>query len=47
LKQALAEIKSAYAAGVNALKNNDFAAYGVAQNQLKAAIAAAIAAEGK
>jgi hypothetical protein len=29
------------------LKIGDFAAYGVAQNQLKAAIAAAIAAQGK
>jgi uncharacterized membrane protein (UPF0182 family) len=47
LKQALANAQSAISASNQALKNGDFAAYGVAQNQLKAAIAAAIAAQGK
>jgi len=47
LKQALANAQAALAAANQALKNGDFAAYGVAQNQLKAAIAAAIAAQGK
>ena len=47
LKQALAAAQAAITASNQALKNGDFAAYGVAQNQLKAAIAAAIAAQGK
>ena len=47
LKQALAAAQAAIAASNAALKNGDFAAYGTAQNQLKAAIAAAIAAQGK
>ena len=47
LKQALAAASAAITASNQALKNGDFAAYGVAQNQLKAAIAAAIAAQGK
>ena len=47
LKQALANAQSALAASNQALKNGDFTAYGQAQNQLKAAIAAAIAAQGK
>jgi uncharacterized membrane protein (UPF0182 family) len=47
LKQALAAAQSALAAANQALKNGDFAAYGQAQSQLKSAIAAAIAAQGK
>jgi len=47
LKQALADAQSALTAANQALKNGDFAAYGQAQNQLKAAIAAAIAAQAK
>ena len=47
LKQSLANAEAALAAANQALKNGDFAAYGQAQNQLKAAIAAAIAAQGK
>jgi uncharacterized membrane protein (UPF0182 family) len=47
LKAALAAAQAAIAASNQALKSGDFAAYGVAQNQLKAAIAAAIAAQGK
>jgi uncharacterized membrane protein (UPF0182 family) len=44
LKAALAAIQQAYTAGQTALKNGDFAGYGVAQQQLQAAIAAAVAA---
>jgi uncharacterized membrane protein (UPF0182 family) len=44
LKAALAAIQQAYTAGQTALKNGDFAAYGVAQKQLQTAIAAAVAA---
>jgi uncharacterized membrane protein (UPF0182 family) len=44
LKAALAAIQKAYTAGQTALKNGDFAGYGVAQQQLQAAIAAAVAA---
>ena len=47
LKQALANAQAALTAANQALKSGNFAAYGVAQNQLKAAIAAAIAAQGK
>jgi hypothetical protein len=47
LKQALANAQAALAAANQALKSGDFAAYGTAQNQLKAAIAAAIKAQGK
>jgi len=47
VKQALANAQSALIAANDALKNGDFAAYGEAQNQLRAAIAAAIAAQGK
>jgi len=47
LKQALADAQAALNAANQALKNGDFAAYGQAQSQLKAAIAAAIAAQGK
>jgi uncharacterized membrane protein (UPF0182 family) len=47
LKQALAAAQAAITASNQALKSGDFAAYGIAQNQLKAAIAAAIAAQGK
>ncbi len=47
VKQALANAQAALAAANQALKNGDFAAYGVAQNQLRSAIAAAIAAQGK
>ena len=47
LKQALANAQAALAASNQALKVGDFAAYGIAQNRLKAAIAAAIAAQGK
>jgi uncharacterized membrane protein (UPF0182 family) len=44
LKSALAQIQQAYTAGQSALKNGNFAGYGVAQQQLQAAIAAAVAA---
>ena len=47
LKAALAAAEAAITASNQALKSGDFAAYGIAQNQLKAAIAAAIAAQGK
>lgn len=47
LKQALANAQAALTSANAALKSGNFAAYGVAQNQLKAAIAAAIAAQGK
>ena len=47
LKQALANAQAALSAANQALKSGDFTAYGQAQNQLKAAIAAAIAAQGK
>jgi len=47
LKAALAAAQAAIAASSQALKSGDFAAYGVAQNQLKAAIAAAITSQGK
>jgi uncharacterized membrane protein (UPF0182 family) len=47
LKQALADAQSALTAANQALKNGDFAAYGQAQNQLRVAIAAAIAAQAK
>ena len=45
LQSALTEAQAAIAAGQTALKNNDFAAYGKAQDRLKAAIAAAIVAQ--
>lgn len=44
LQAALAAVQQAYTAGQTALKNGDFAGYGVAQQQLQAAIAAAVAA---
>jgi uncharacterized membrane protein (UPF0182 family) len=44
LKAAIAAIQQAYTAGQIALKNGDFTAYGAAQKQLQAAIAAAVAA---
>ena len=47
LAQALSAAQAAIKAGNQALADGNFAAYGTAQNQLKAAIAAAIAAEGK
>jgi len=45
LKAALAAAQSAMADSQAALRNGDFTAYGAAQNRLKAAIAAAIAAQ--
>ena len=45
LKAALASAQSALADSQAALKNGDFTAYGKAQDRLKAAIAAAIAAQ--
>lgn len=47
LAQALADAQAALTAANSALKNGDFAAYGLAQDQLKSAIAAAIAAQAK
>jgi len=47
LKAALTAAEAAITASNQALKSGDFTAYGIAQNQLKAAIAAAIAAQGK
>ena len=44
LTQAIADAQRAYDAGQAALKNGDFAAYGVAQQQLAAALARAAAA---
>ncbi|AIY01381.1 hypothetical protein ART_1782 [Arthrobacter sp. PAMC 25486] len=46
LTQALSDANTALQAGQAALAKGDFAAYGVAQKQLEAAIAAALAAEG-
>jgi uncharacterized membrane protein (UPF0182 family) len=46
LKAALAAAQSALADSATALKNGDFTAYGQAQSRLKAAIAAAINAQG-
>jgi len=46
LKSALAAAQSALADSQAALKSGDFTAYGQAQNRLKAAIAAAIKAQG-
>jgi len=45
LRSALASAQQAMADSQKALKNGDFAAYGAAQNRLKSAIAAAIAAQ--
>jgi uncharacterized membrane protein (UPF0182 family) len=45
LRAALASAQQAMADSQKALKNGDFAAYGAAQNRLKSAIAAAIAAQ--
>ena len=47
LKTALQNAKQALADGNSALAKGDFAAYGRAQERLKAALAAAIAAEGR
>jgi uncharacterized membrane protein (UPF0182 family) len=47
LKTALQNAKQALADGNSALAKGDFAAYGRAQDRLKAALAAAIAAEGR
>jgi uncharacterized membrane protein (UPF0182 family) len=47
LKSALQSAKQAIADGNAALAKGDFAAYGRAQDRLKAALAAAIAAEGR
>lgn len=47
LAKALADIQTAYAEGEAALKAGDFAAYGVAQDKLKAAIAKAVALQEK
>ena len=47
LKTALQNAKQALADGNTALAKGDFAAYGRAQDRLKAALAAAIAAEGR
>ena len=47
LKAALQNAKQALADGNSALAKGDFAAYGRAQERLKAALAAAIAAEGR
>jgi len=47
LKEALANAQAALTAANQALKNGDFTAYGEAQSELRAAIAAAIAAQGK
>ena len=47
LKSALQNAKQALADGNTALAKGDFAAYGRAQERLKAALAAAIAAEGR
>ena len=47
LKEALANAKQALADSQSALKAGDFAAYGRAQDRLKAAITAAIAAQNK
>ena len=47
LKTALQSAKQALADGNTALAKGDFAAYGRAQDRLKAALAAAIAAEGR
>jgi uncharacterized membrane protein (UPF0182 family) len=47
LASALASAKQALADGQAALANGDFAAYGLAQDRLKSAIAAAIAAQVK
>jgi uncharacterized membrane protein (UPF0182 family) len=47
LKSALQNAKQAIADGNAALAKGDFAAYGRAQDRLKAALAAAIAAEGR
>jgi uncharacterized membrane protein (UPF0182 family) len=45
LKSALASAQVALADSQAALRNGDFAAYGKAQDRLKAAIAAAISAQ--
>ncbi|HET7476728.1 MAG TPA: UPF0182 family protein [Dermatophilaceae bacterium] len=45
LRAALAEVQRQFAAGQEALKQGDFAAYGEAQKKLQAAIARAVAAE--
>jgi uncharacterized membrane protein (UPF0182 family) len=45
LKTALAQVQKAFSDGQAALKAGDFTAYGAAQKQLQAAIAAAVAAE--
>jgi uncharacterized membrane protein (UPF0182 family) len=47
LKAALAAAKQALADGQSALAKGDFAAYGRAQDRLKAAIASAIAAQAR
>ena len=47
LASALANAKQAFADGQAALAKGDFAAYGKAQDRLKAAIAAAISAQSK
>ena len=47
LKSALQNARQALADGNAALAKGDFAAYGRAQDRLKAALAAAIAAEGR
>ena len=44
MSQAIADAQRAYEAGQTALKSGDFAAYGVAQQQLAAALARAAAA---
>jgi len=47
LSKALADAQRAYAAGQDALKKGDFAAYGQAQKDLQDAIARAVAAQPK